>query len=600
MRVKTRFEADDKVSKTFRKMEKNARRFGDQSSRSFRKAEKSALGFKSVLKGILAASVIQRGFGAMGQGLRFVASEFVGFEDAITGAAVKFKDLDMDAADFNKQIKNIGKSARDTAAATLFTPEQAAQGMLFMAKAGFTSEEAMKGLKSMIFLATATGEDFMQVADQSSDLLGAFGLSAENATQKIKNLNRLNDVLAVTSSSANVTVNDMFDTMKQIGPIATGILGASLEEVAALTAVLGNSGIKGSDAMTALKNAYLRLSAATGPGAKVMKMFALTLKDGQGGVKKMTDLLEELTNSAQFKGMDKVDQAAVLDAIFGKRAIAGSKNLMDNVKAIRQYEKRAINAAGVSEKMAAAMQKTLGGRLKILGSTLTELGFQVLDPFETKIKNNITALTEFFRGTSTKGLTDSIKEAGVYFEETGIFTLIQHSLKTSVETVKTLAKIIKPTLETLKPLVTFLTQELETLLGLVDRANLLIGKEETDPSKRTIKDQLRTALQGVIFSRGFIEKILLGGLTGKGLATPTPGQLLNEAIDRRQQTIAETERTPGQGMLPPEFLGDIFKRFLSPQVNVDVQNNINAEGVTVDTSVKAPGTSGKVGQNSFE
>lgn len=631
LRVKTRFDATEEVSKTTRKIEKNTRKMNKSIQRGFRKSTKSALGFKSVLKGILAAGAISRGINALGRGVNFVASEFIGFDNAITSAAVKFKDLDRNSADFDKQIKLIGKSARETAASTLFTPKQAAAGMLFMAKAGFTSTEAMGGLISMIRLATATGEDFAQVSDQSSDLLGAFGLSVKDTAQKIKNLNRLNDVLAVTSNTANVTVNDMFQTMKQIGPIATGILGASLEEVAALTAVLGNSGIKGSDAMTALKNAYLRLSAATGPGAAMMKIFNLTLKDGEGGVKKMTDLLQEFIENAKFKALDPVDQAKVMDAIFGKRAIAGSKNLMDNIANIREYEKRALSAGGTTKEVAAIMQNTLEGRIKILGSTLTELGFKVLDPFEKKIKNNITALTEFFKKVDAtklvKSFIDAITTARNLFTVIEPFKFLIPAIVTAwvawntvlkiqagiaavqmflamtraiqgatiAQTAFNLAMTANPiglvitAVAGLIALTVTLAMNWESVTNSVGRATAALKKffGTKDPAAQSAADQ-RKALDAVsakqepvIKRRKFSEQGLLALLVSK--INPEFAARRTEELNRPQQP------------LQPAFAGA-----QQTQLNVNVENQINAKDIEVDTKVKAPGTSGKIGTNKFD
>lgn len=540
MRVKTRFEATENIGKTARKIERNTRRMNQSIQRGFRKSTKEALGFKSVMKGILGASLVSSGINALGQGVQFVAKEFIGFDDAITAAAANFKDIDRKAANFDQQIKRIGKSARETAAATLFTPEQAAKGLLFMAKAGFTSEEAMKGLISMIRLATATGEDFAQVADQSSDLLGAFAKSFKDPSARIQNLNRLNDVLVATATTANVTVNDMFETMKQIGPVS-GLLSAELEEVAALTAILGNSGLKGSDAMTSLKNAYLRLAAPVGKGADLMKIFGLTLKKEGGGVKKLTDLLAEFTESAKFKALGKVEQAQVFDAIFGKRAIAGQAIVINSIKNVREFEKKLKNAGGTAKEISDIMQKSLGGRIKILGSTLTELGFKVLDPFENRIKNNITSLTEFFRllevGPTIRGLELAAS----------VFSGIAKSVKESSEPIM-------------------------RLLAATDK---ILTKFES-LEKLLPKDSIE-------FLRKSITKAL-------------PSNILNVPIKAAASSLESAEKREG---LFTEVLRPIIEPFLPERnpINVNVENNISAKDVNVDTTVKAPGTSGKVGIN---
>lgn len=411
--VGTIFNAKDKVSKIFGKMSTAAGKFGNKSTQAFNKASKAGSRFGSVTKGILAAGAVQRGLGLLQQGVGGVISEFIQFDDAIMGAGARFEDIGPDSKDFAGQLELIKNKAREMGAVTEFTATQSAQALDFLAKAGFTSAEAMGTLGSMINLATATGEDFARVADISSDLLGAFGLNADNTADKIKNLNRLNDVLVKTTNSANVTVETMFETMKQVGPVATGVLGASLEEVAALTGVLGSSGIKGSEAMTALKNAYLRLAAPVGVGADLLKELNLTLDDGKGGAKKMTDLMAEL--GVKLKGIGKVKQAQALDAIFGKFAIAGGKNILDNISNIKEFEKTLLSAGGTAQKTADIMRQSLGNRLKTLQSAAIELGFKFLEAFQVKGTNAIDSITKAIRDFDIKPVIESVKTAiGVF------------------------------------------------------------------------------------------------------------------------------------------------------------------------------------------
>lgn len=398
--VFNKFRAIDGVTAPIRKMAKNVGRFGKAAVKSFRNADRRAFKLNKTLKTLLIGGGILAGAMLLRQGIGSVTSQFVQFDDSIIAAGARFKDIGPDVDDFTKRIEGIKTAARDAGATTEFTAAQAAQALDFLARAGFTSAESIGSLVSMINLATASGEDFAAVADMSSDLLGAFGLNADNTAQKIKNLNRLNDVLVKTVNSANVTITDMFETMKQVGPIAAGVLGASLEEVAALTAVLGSSGIKGSEAMTALKNAYLRLAAPGSKARKILDALQLSIDDGSGGARKMTDIISEL--GGKISGLGKIKQAQILNELFGKRAIAGGKNLMDNIRNIKEFEKSLRGAAGTSQRTADLMRTSLGNRLKTLNSALVEFGFKILENFEIKGKDAITGFTEAIRGIDVK------------------------------------------------------------------------------------------------------------------------------------------------------------------------------------------------------
>ena len=407
MSVWTTFRGKDKISKNFRDMDKGASRFGRTAKKSFRDATAAASRFRSVTKGILAAGAVTRGLSAVTSGLGELTRQFIDFDQATIGAASRFKDIGPEAADFEQQLKKVRDRAREAGQSTEFTAARAAAALDFLARAGWDSAQAFGGLDSMINLATATGEDFARVADISSDLMGSFGLNTSDTVQQLKNLNRLNDVLVKTVNSTNVNMENLFDTMTQIGPIASGVLGASLEDVASLTGALGNAGIKGSQAMTALKNAYLRLAAPVGDGADLLKALNVTLADGSGGARTMTDIMGEL--GQKIGKMNVTDQAKALNLIFGKRAIAGGKNIIDNIANIDKLRKSLENAGGQAAATAARMRKSLGNRLITLGSAATEFGFKILEAFEVRGEGAIDKLTEAVRNFNIEPLINGIE-----------------------------------------------------------------------------------------------------------------------------------------------------------------------------------------------
>lgn len=404
--VNTAFTAKDKITSAFNAMGKGAGRFDKKASAAFRHAGKEGSRFKSIVGGILTAGAVQKGIGVLTNGLRNVTGQFVEFDDSIIGAAARFKDIGPDAANFDQQLQMIKQSAREAGANTRFTAAQAAAGLDFLARAGFTSAEAMGSLNSMINLAVSTGEDFATVADYSSDLLGAFGLSANTTAQKIANLNRLNDVLVKSANSANVTVESMFETMKTAGPIAR-TLGYSLEQTAAATAILGNAGIKGTEAGTALKNAMLQLTNAS--VQKMLKANGIAIADSSGNMRDFSAILSDV--GVKLRGMGTAKQAQILDQIFGKRAIAGAKNLIDNLSGLNEFETMLNNAAGTSERTAARLQQSLGNRLKALGSAAAEFGFKILDAFDKDGRKGIDGLTETIRNFDTKPIVEGLTTA---------------------------------------------------------------------------------------------------------------------------------------------------------------------------------------------
>ncbi len=619
LRVKSRFEASENISATARKIEKNTRRLNRNMKRGFRESSQSALKFKGVLKSILAASVIQKGFGLLSRGISEVTGQFVSFDDSITAAGAKFSLSGKEALSFEQIMKNIKASARAAGNETIFTATQAARALEFLARAGFTSVEAMGSLNSMINLSIATGEEFARAADISSDLLGSFGLASENSAQKIKNLNRLNNLLVATANSANVNLENMFDTMKDVGPIATEVLGVGLEKVFAITGALGDAGLKGTKGMTAIKGIMVSLGAPTSKGGQTLKALGVAMFDIATGkprdiitvMKELRTSLNQLPDGARVK--------AIKD-IFGRIPLAGAALFLRDIEKIRGVEERLKKTGNISQETADIMQTSLGNRIKGLGSALTELGFKVLDPFEKKIKGSIVALTEFFRGQDAKPLIETINLLGQAFEKFGGIVKIQ------LEPFREFLAVLEPLGKELKPIAEFLFKSAEKLDELLPEAKdkktttvglLLAGPQAAIELQTELIKKLKTPEERSNFLSSLLKEIFFTKrdfltVGGKTLAELDKEKGAVETVKTLFKGTPEPKNTRPevQGVietpkpLKPQFEAsrkplkpEVEVPNINPNLNVKVENNIKGNDVEVETTVDAPKTSGGQGVN---
>lgn len=403
--VMTAFRARDQMSKDLKKMGLSAKHFGRTAERAFKRAEGSALSLKTVIGGILGAAVLRRGFSALTQGVRTVASEFIDFDDSITAAATKFGVFDRSS----KTFKDLAKTAREVGAATEFTSPQAAEGLRFLAKAGWKANAAMKALPSFVDLATASEMEFSRAADIATDTMGAFRMQSEDAEQNLVNLTRINDVMAKAVNMSNIDMEDLFETIKMAGPIAS-TAGISIEKFGAMAAFVGGAGIKGSLGGTALRTMFLSLAAPTTKIKNKFKSLGIQLMDVNGNLRDPVAILGQLNR--KFKDMGTAQKAAALNLIFGKRAVSGAAVSMDGATTkLLEFEETLLSAGGASKKMAEAMRKSLGNRLEALKSAAIELGFKVLDAFATKFPGGIDAATEALRNFDVKPVVKAIQDA---------------------------------------------------------------------------------------------------------------------------------------------------------------------------------------------
>jgi TP901 family phage tail tape measure protein len=426
--VMTVFKSRDGVTSVFKRMGAAADKFGKKSKISFDTANRSGLNFKKTLGAILSAGVISRGFGLMTRGARAVAEEFVTFDDALTRAGAKFPQMVTRGSAGFRQLEMV---ARDVGAKTKFSATEAAEGLDFLAMAGFNAEQAMAALPQVTNLAVVAGEDLARSTDIASDALGSFGLMTKDSAQLTENLTRINDVFAKTVTSANVDMEMLFETMKDGGPVMTAA-GASIETFAALTGMMGSAGIKGTKAGTTLKNMFLALQAPVPKAQKLMKKLGLEIIDNEGKLKDITEILGDF-NKATSK-MGKAQKSAAINTIFGKRAIAGvSVLLAEGQDKMNAYRQTLIDSGGAAQTMADTIGKSLGNRLKALRSAAIELGFKFIDAFKKDIPGSIDGAVAAVRKFNVKPIVEGFKTfvgivkktiAVVKFLEPVIWTLI--------------------------------------------------------------------------------------------------------------------------------------------------------------------------------
>lgn len=398
---------DDQVSNDLRRISARVDRFGRNADRSFRLASKAAGMFKSVLMGTLAAGAISKGFSALNVGIGATLRGFADMDHALTSAGAKFQLAKLGVEGAAQAMERLKNAARETGATTEFTSAEAAQGLEFLAMAGFSAEQAIASLPAMVDLATSTSTDFARASDIASDALGAFGLASKDATIQAANLNRVSDVFSTTTASANVDMENLFNTMKESAPIMTSA-GQSLESFAALTAIMGNAGIKGSKAGTTMKNAITSLVDPVGRGKKEIARLGIQVQDSAGNMRSMAEVLQDLAKATD--NMGTAQKSAVVSAIFGKEALSGmTAALEEGVPTLEAFKEQLKNSTSNTKRMAETMRSSLTNRLKILQSTLLALGTRIVDAFQDKFPGAIDAAIEAVKAFDVTPIIDGIK-----------------------------------------------------------------------------------------------------------------------------------------------------------------------------------------------
>ncbi|ARU02967.1 phage tail tape measure protein [Yoonia vestfoldensis] len=255
------------------------------------------------------------------------------------------------------QLRALRDTARTLGATTEFSASQAADGLGFLAMAGFNAKEALDAIPSVLDLATASGMDLASTADIASNIMSGFGIAAGNAAN-------VSDVLAAASSRANTNVSQLGQAMSTVAPISAA-LGIGLEDTAAAIGVMSDAGIQGERAGTALRGILAALAGPTAAAQEALENYGLTIDQ----VDPATNGLAEVMQTLGERGLSTADAIA----IFGREAASGALVLVEGAARVAEFGSELRNVDGAAADMANTMRDNLGGDLTTLQSTVSGL-----------------------------------------------------------------------------------------------------------------------------------------------------------------------------------------------------------------------------------
>ncbi len=259
------------------------------------------------------------------------------------------------------ELEQLTKKAEEMGATTKFTATDSAEAFNYMAMAGWKTEDMLDGISGIMQLAAAANEDLGTTSDIVTDALTAFGLKASDAGM-------FSDVLAAASSNANTNVSMMGETFKFAASMA-GSLGYSVQDVALMTGLMANSGIKASMAGTALNSIMTRLSTNTHHARDTLEELGIKFFDAQGNARPLVDVMEELRDATA--NMNDEQKTSVANAIAGTNSQKGLLAILNASETDYNKLANAIdNAAGASERMADTQLDNLSGSITLLQSAV--------------------------------------------------------------------------------------------------------------------------------------------------------------------------------------------------------------------------------------
>ena len=317
-----------------------------------------------------AMGVAIAGFGAA----RFMTAA-IGFDTAMRRVGAVSRATEGELAALTAEARRLG-------AETPWAASQAAEGMQFLAMAGFDVNQTIDAMPGMLNLASAAAIDLGTTSDITSNILSGFGLEAAE-------MGRLGDVMTNTFTSSNTTLTSLGSTMSHVAPVAVAA-AMPLELVAAMAGKLGDAGIQGERGGTALRAIISRLAAPSGEAAAALEALNIQTADADGNLRDLPTILAEMEGAMQDMGT--AARTDIMATVFGLEAQAAASILLGQSASgeLQNYNQTLTetgSAARVAAEMTAGIQGDLNRLKSVIEATAISIGTVLLPPLSELVKS---------------------------------------------------------------------------------------------------------------------------------------------------------------------------------------------------------------------
>lgn len=324
--------------------------------------------------------------------------------EAISSASTQ--TLVNDAGQVVNGFDGLTEKAKEMGAKTKFSATESSEALSYMAMAGWDAQEMYDGLAGVMNLAAASGEDLGRTSDIVTDALTAFGLEAKDS-------GHFADVLAQTSANANTNVSLMGETFKYVAPVA-GAMGFNIEDVSLAIGLMANSGIKGSQAGTALRNVFTRLVKPTKQSQEAIEALGLQIQNEDGSMKSLDDIIAQLRTS--FSGLTDAQKASYASALAGQYGMSGLLAIVNATdEDVTQLKDSIGSCDGAAERMAETMNDNLQGAITILKSSIEGLGITFYEGLEEPAKEVVQKVIGIVNDMNAELSENGLKGLGTAF-----------------------------------------------------------------------------------------------------------------------------------------------------------------------------------------
>ena len=297
------------------------------------------------------------------------------------------------------KIGNVEAKAEEMGRTTKYTATEAAEGMNILAQAGLSADEQIRGIGTVLNLASAGAMSLEESASYTAGAVKGFGDSMGNASYYA-------DLMAKGATLANTNVRGLGEAFSGSAATAKNY-GQAADSVTLSLLRLAEQNVTGSEASTALNRAMADLYTPTDDASKALDQLKVSAYKTNGEAKDFNDLVDELNGSLQ--GMTAEQKNNALATIFTTQGLqAFNKMTASSDATVQKFWKGIQDSSGSAAQQAATQLDNLKGDITLLSSATEGLELGFYNTFSGAIRGAIKGVT-----SEVSGLAEAMESGGI-------------------------------------------------------------------------------------------------------------------------------------------------------------------------------------------
>lgn len=309
---------------------------------------------------------------------------------------------------------NLEKKALEMGSSTSFSASEAAEGLTYLALAGWDVETQIERIEPVLRAAEAGGMDLARCSDLVTDSMSSASVASEDFAKYL-------DIVSQAQRKSNTSMEQMLEAYTVAGGMFNS-LNIPLEKSSALLGILANRGTKGAEAGNALISVFSNLITETGQAGEALEQMGVSLYDSTGKQRDMVEVLKEMAKklgvtadgTSNLTEQQKQQYAAMVG---GKTQFDTLMKLLSGVSdEYDELHSQLVNSNGALEEMATIMKDNLGGKIDNMKSAIEGAlikAFESMEPVLDVVIEDITDLANWFSSLDEEAQKNIVTIAGV-------------------------------------------------------------------------------------------------------------------------------------------------------------------------------------------